>query len=197
LPEPNRLVRAVDAAHRVAGLPSTLRLLALVRRGDLRIVGQDQNGALLFRETEVVAAVARATENRECRHINGDLRDLPEGLLTCGCCTAAPNRFWPVAEGELDPMFLCREAQGLDLARRLTATFAAAAPSHSFFARIAEVAQDAFEQHLRPPAEVIEGSANTGTKPAPTRTDDDGHRPSSYRPLELSPRATAREKPPL
>jgi hypothetical protein len=67
------VVRAVKAAHDIARLPSTLRLLALARRGDLRIVGQDESGALLFRENEVVAAVARATEDPECRRINGDL----------------------------------------------------------------------------------------------------------------------------
>jgi hypothetical protein len=148
LPEPNRLVRAVEAAHRIARLPSTLRLLALARRGDLRVVGQDENGAILFRENEVIAAVARAVEDPECRRINGDLRDLPEGLLPCGCCKAAPSRLWPVAEGEADPIFLCREAQGLDLTRRLTEAFAAAAPSDPFFARLAAVASDAFKRHL-------------------------------------------------
>jgi hypothetical protein len=46
-------------------------------------------------------------------------------------------------------MFLCRGAQGLDLARQLTAAFAAAAPNDPFFARLAAVALDAFERHLR------------------------------------------------
>ena len=148
MPDPNRLIRAADAAHRTAGLPSILRLLSLARRGDLRIAGWDENGAILFRENEVLAAVARATEDPGCRRINGDLRDLPEGLLPCSCCRAAPSPFWPTAEGEQDPMFLCREAQGLDLTRRLTTAFAAAAPDDPFFARLAAVAQEAFDRHL-------------------------------------------------
>jgi hypothetical protein len=141
-------LRATEAADR-AKTP-TLRLLALVRRGRLRIAGQTAEGHLLFRETEVVRA-AKQLPARDL--IDPDNRDSPPGLLPCGCYWAPPVCIGENGPPESEPEFLCPEAQGLDQARRLAAAFALAAPSDLFFCRLADVTREAFERHIADPGQ--------------------------------------------
>jgi len=68
--------------------------------------------------------------------------------LKCGCCLSSANRRDADGLDSEKPIFLCREAQGLDLTRRLAAVFAATAPNDPFFSRLANVASDAFNRHL-------------------------------------------------
>jgi hypothetical protein len=139
----NLLLNATEAAARVK-MP-TLRFLALARRGRLRIIGQTPDGHLLFREKEV-DRVAREAPARDL--YEPDNRGLPPGLLPCGCMFAPPVRAGDNEPAGDEPEFLCREAQGLDLARRLTAALAAAASNDPFFARLASIAAAALDQHL-------------------------------------------------
>jgi hypothetical protein len=79
----------------------------------------------------------RSLRNREALLINPPSRP-------CGC--------------SLDPatgraFIICGEAQGLDLARRLTAAFTAAAPADPFFRRLADVTREAFERHIADPGQ--------------------------------------------
>jgi hypothetical protein len=147
-PATNRLLDCMEAA--CAGrFASTFRVLGFARTGRLRIAGQGKDGRLLFRESDVLAAAASMSKEERCRNSrDGGIQDLPEGLLPCGCCKAPPDRYWPVAPGESEPIFLCREAQGLDMARRLCGAFAAAAPSDVFLRNLAAVTLDAFERHI-------------------------------------------------
>lgn len=157
----NRLIHTSDAA-RIAGLPSVLRVYALARRGDLRIAGVDEKGGMLFRESSVLAAAARAAEDPECRTINGDNRVLPDGLLPCGCFLAPQNRFWPSGPDAMAPMFLCPDARALEGSARLAAMLALVAPDDPFFRRLAEITQSAFDVHLRPLADPPEASDAIG-----------------------------------
>jgi hypothetical protein len=140
----NLLLTCTQAARRI-GAASTLRLLAHARRGRLRIAGQTEDGHILFREEEVLRA-AQAMPPRDL--LDPDDRDLPTGLMPCGCCFAPPTRVGKNGPPEGEPDFLCREAQGLDLARRLTAALAEAAPGDQFFTRLASIAVDAFDRHI-------------------------------------------------
>jgi hypothetical protein len=79
----------------------------------------------------------RSLRNRETLLINPPSRP-------CGC--------------SLDPatgraFLICGEAYGLDLARRLTAAFNAAAPADPFFRHLAEVTREAFERHIADPGQ--------------------------------------------
>jgi hypothetical protein len=140
----NLLLTCTEATRRI-GAASTLRLLAHARRGKLRIAGQTEDGHLLFREEEVL----RAAQEMPARDLlEPDKRDLPAGLLPCGCCWSLPTRAGENRPPEGEPEFLCGEARGLDLARRMTAAFVAAAPDDPFFARLAAVATEAFERHV-------------------------------------------------
>lgn len=145
----NLILTCAEAARRV-GATSTLRLLAQVRQGKLRVAGQTADGRALFREAEVL----RAAQEMPARDLmDPDNRELPPGLLPCGCWWARPTRIgenWP-PEGE--PEFLCPEAHGLDLARRLAAAFALAAPDDLFFRRLAAVTREAFERHIADPGQ--------------------------------------------
>jgi hypothetical protein len=143
----NLLLTCTEAARRV-GVASTLRLLAHARRGNLRIAGQTEDGHVLFREEEVLRA-AHKMPPRDL--LDPDDRDLPTGLLLCGCCFAPPIRAGENRPLEGEPEFLCREAQGLDMARRLAAAFAMAAPDDPFFRRLAAVTREAFERHIADP----------------------------------------------
>lgn len=141
----NLLLTCTEAARRI-GAASTFRLLAHARRGKLRIAGQTEDGQVLFREVEVLRAAQEIPAGDLSEPIQ---RDLPPGMLPCGCCFA-PSVAYSV-ERELrssTPEFLCAEGRGLDLVRRLTAAFAAAAPNDPFFGRLATIASNAFNRHL-------------------------------------------------
>jgi hypothetical protein len=141
---PNLLLTSTEAARRV-GAASTLRLLAHAKRGKLRIAGQTEDGRVLFREAEVL----RTAQEMPARDlIDPDNRDLPPGLLPCGCCWAPPTRIGENRPPEGEPEFLCPEARGLDLARRLAAAFVLAAPGDLFLARLAVITREAFERHI-------------------------------------------------
>lgn len=145
----NLLLTCTEAARR-AGAASTFRLLAHARRGKLRIAGQTEDGKVLFREEEVL----RAAQEMPARDlIDPDNRDLPPGLLSCGCCWAPPARVGENRLPEGEPEFLCAEGRGLEMARRLAAAFVAAAPDDPFFCRLAAITRETFERHIGTAAE--------------------------------------------
>ena len=144
-PALNPLLSSAQAA--AVAKVSTLRLLALARRGVLRIAGQDEAGSVLFRTSEVLRAAQElpARDLYEAAHLG-----LPPGLLPCGCILAAPaslhckdNRPRPA-----DAEFLCRDAHALEVAASLAAMFAMAAPDDPFFIRLDRVTRDALNRHL-------------------------------------------------
>jgi hypothetical protein len=139
------LISLPKAAERTGA--SAYQLAKLARRGKLRIAGQDHAGTVLVREAEAFRAAAYLAE----AGWNEPPATPPEpDVLPCGCSLPAqplPGRDRPLRMVH-EPIFLCREAQGLDLARRLTAALAAAAPGDPFFVRLAAVAVDALDRHL-------------------------------------------------
>jgi hypothetical protein len=79
----------------------------------------------------------RSPRNRETLLINPPARP-------CGCSLNP-------ASGR--PFIICAEGQGLDLARRLAAAFALAAPADPFFRRLADITREAFERHIANPGQ--------------------------------------------
>jgi len=146
----NVLLTCTEAARRV-GAASTFRLLAHARRGKLRIAGQTEDGQVLFREAEVLRA---AQDMPAGDLLQPDDRDVPPGLLPCGCCFAPPVAYSVERNScSSTPEFLCAEGRGLDMARRLAAAFARAAPDDPFFRRLAAVTREAFERHIADPGQ--------------------------------------------
>jgi hypothetical protein len=150
--------------------------------GRLPIAGRTESGLALFYKWVVERNGVALAAGEPVRIVPRPGRRAKAALLrkprarSCGCCYPSTTRRDADGIDPGTPVFVCREAQGLDVARRLTAALAAAAPSDPFFARLAEVARDAFEQHLRSPAETIEGGAETVAKTTPPQADDDERR---------------------
>lgn len=139
---------AAEAAERLG--VGAGRVTAWAGRGLLRIAGQSEGGDPLFREHviadlgERLAGSEVPDEKRLPRKARPALwgDNSPPLALDCGCMLSGRSAD--------PPHFLCREAHGLDLARRLTAAFMAAMPDDPFFVRLAAVTQDALERHIAP-----------------------------------------------
>ncbi len=117
---------------------------------DLRLpaCARSESGALLFYRWRVLRNGPRLAAEEPIRVV---LKTSERSLRKREALLVNPPS-WPCG-CSLDPttgrpFVLCREAQGLDLTRRLTAALAAAAPEDPFFARLAAVAQEAFDRHL-------------------------------------------------